>query len=347
MLIFYLALALGISFICSVLESVILTVSLPYIYLKEKEGRAGAGTLKKIKHNIDRPLAAILTLNTIAHTIGAAGVGSEATKLFGEVYFGIISAALTLLILIFSEIIPKTIGALYWRSLALPAARIIRFFIIITYPLVIFSEFLTKVFSRGKVSGTVSREELAMLASLASEEGVFDEMESKTIINLIQLKDIKAKDIMTPRTVVVAAKETLTTTEFFQTPDFLQFSRIPIFQDNLDQTTGYVLKQDILEHLLAGNKDETLLSRKRPIVTCYENVSIPKIFERLIIKKEHIALIVNEYGGTEGILTMEDIIETILGLEILDERDIQADMQQLARELWQKRRNDNNLKKMF
>jgi CBS domain containing-hemolysin-like protein len=344
-LIFYLSLALGISFLCSVLESVILTVSLPFIYLKEQEGHSGASLLKKIKHNIDRPLAAILSLNTVAHTIGAAGVGSEATKLFGEVYFGLISAALTLLILIFSEIIPKTIGALYWRKLALPAARIIRVFIVITYPLVILSEYLTKAFSNRKLPDTISREELAMLASLGGEEGVFDEMESKTIINLIRLKEIKAKDIMTPRTVMVAAKESLPAKEFFQTPDFLQFSRIPVFRDNLDQITGYILKQDILEYLLAENKNEMLLAQKRPIVTCYENLNIPKVFEKLLIKKEHIALVINEYGGTEGIITMEDIIETILGLEITDERDTQTDMQQLARELWQKRQRSNNLKK--
>jgi CBS domain containing-hemolysin-like protein len=218
-------------------------------------------------------------------------------------------------------------------------------FIVITYPLVILSEYLTKAFSNRKLPDTISREELAMLASLGGEEGVFDEMESKTIINLIRLKEIKAKDIMTPRTVMVAAKESLPAKEFFQTPDFLQFSRIPVFRDNLDQITGYILKQDILEYLLAENKNEMLLAQKRPIVTCYENLNIPKVFEKLLIKKEHIALVINEYGGTEGIITMEDIIETILGLEITDERDTQTDMQQLARELWQKRQRSNNLKK--
>ncbi|PTN07707.1 hemolysin family protein [Mangrovibacterium marinum] len=345
MLIFYLTLALGISFLCSVLESVILSVSLPYIYLMEQQARPGAALLKKVKQNIDRPLAAILSLNTVAHTIGAAGVGAEATQMFGEVYFGLISAILTLLILIFSEIIPKTLGALYWRKLALPAARVIRVFIVITYPLVILSEFLTRFFSRGQTSDTVSREEVAMLASLGGEEGVFDELESQTIINLIQLKNLKAKDIMTPRTVLVAAKETLPASEFFQTPNYLQFSRIPVYEDNLDQITGYILKQDILEHLVADNNDITLASQKRPIVTCYENLSIPKVFEKLLLTKEHIALVVNEYGGTEGVITMEDIIETILGLEIVDERDTQTDMQQLARDIWQKRRKNINLKK--
>ncbi|RKD92898.1 CNNM domain-containing protein [Mangrovibacterium diazotrophicum] len=345
MLLFYLLLALGISFLCSVLESVILSVSLPFIYLKEKEKHRSAALLKRIKNNIDRPLAAILTLNTIAHTIGAAGVGAEATKIFGEVYFGIVSAVLTLLILVFSEIIPKTVGALYWRSLALPSARLIQAFIIITYPLVILSELITKAFSRGKISGTVSREEIAMLASVGGEEGVFDELETKTIVNLIQLKNLKVKDIMTPRTVITAAREALSAKEFFEHPPFLQFSRIPVYRDNIDQITGYVLKQDILEHLLEDENNKTLLEEKRSIITCYENISIPKLFEKLLVAKEHIALVISEYGGTEGIVTMEDIIETILGLEITDERDTQADMQQLARDRWLQRRKKNTPKK--
>ena len=341
LLIFYLLLALGISFLCSILESVILTVSMPFIYLKEQEGHRSARALKKIKTNIDRPLAAILTLNTVAHTIGAAGVGSQATKLFGEIYFGLISAALTLLILVFSEIIPKTIGARYWRRLALPAAVVIRFFIIITYPLVILSEMITKTITRGNTSGSVSREEVAMLASLGSEEGVFDEMESKTIINLIQLKNVRAKDIMTPRTVLVAAPERISARDLFSEPRFLQFSRIPVYQSNIDQITGYVLKQDLMEHMLADGGKKTLSQEKRAIVTCYENISIPKLFEKLLLKKEHLALIINEYGGTEGIVSMEDIIETILGLEITDERDTETDMQQLARDRWYNRQKKN------
>jgi len=338
MLIFYLLLALGISFLCSVLEAVILSVSMPFIFQKEKEGLRSASRLKAIKQDIDRPLAAILSLNTVAHTIGAAGVGAEAVKLFGEAYFGLISAILTLLILVLSEIIPKTIGALYWRRLALPAGFVIQWFIYITYPLVVFSELITNLFSRGKISGTVSREELAMMASLGSEEGIFNELESKTIVNLISLKDVKVKDIMTPRTVIVAAPETLPAKEFIANPAFQQFSRIPIFSENLDNISGFVLKQDILEHLLNEGNGQLLRDKKRPIINCYENISIPKLFEKLILKKEHIALVINEYGGTEGIVTMEDIIETILGLEITDERDTQTDMQQLARENWAKRR---------
>ncbi|MHA7112460.1 CNNM domain-containing protein [Sunxiuqinia elliptica] len=344
MLIFYLVLALGVSFLCSVLESVLLSVSFSFIYLKEEEGSQSAKILKNIKNQIDRPLAAILTLNTVAHTIGAAGVGSEATRLFGETYFGIISAVLTILILVLSEIIPKTIGAQFWRELALPSARVIQGLIFITYPLVLLSEFITRAISKGKSKQSISREEVAMLASLGLDEGIFKETESKIIINLIRLRDIKVKDIMTPRTVMLAAPETMNLAEFFGQETFFQFSRIPIFQDSIDKITGYVLKQDVMEKLAAGASEEPLLNHKRELVVCYENITVPVLFEKLLIKKEHIALVINEYGGTEGLVTMEDIIETILGLEITDEKDIQTDMQQLARERWAKRTKDMDIK---
>ena len=345
LLLFYLLLALGVSFLCSVLESVLLSVNFSFIYLKEQEGRPAAKILKKIKNQIDRPLAAILTLNTIAHTIGAAGVGSEATKLFGETYFGIISAILTFLILVFSEIIPKTIGARYWRELSLPSARLIQILIVITYPLVRLTQFITKAISKGKNKESVSREEVAMLASLGLDEGIFKETESKIIINLIRLREIKVKDIMTPRTVMLAAQETMPLPEFFGQESFFQFSRIPIYHETIDKITGYVLKQDVLEKLAARTSDETLQSLRREIVPCYENVTVPVLFEKLLLKKEHIALILNEYGGTEGLVTMEDILETILGLEITDEKDIQVNMQQLARDRWAKRTSNHNINK--
>ena len=343
LLLFYLFLALGISFLCSILESVILSVRLSFIYLKEEQGSKRAIKLKKIKNRIDRPLAAILTLNTIAHTIGAAGVGSEATKVFGEAYFGIISAILTILILIFSEIIPKTIGARFWRELALPSVRIIELLIIITYPLILLTEFITKSISKKKDKYTVSREEVAMLALLGLDEGIFEETESKTIINLIKLKDIKVKNIMTPRTVMVTATEDLSMTNFFEDRTFQNFSRIPIYETSIDKITGYVLKHDILEKLASGEKDQILRNVKRDIVICYENINVPKLFDKLLLNKEHLALVVNEYGGTEGLVTMEDIIETILGLEITDETDVQVDMQQLARERWAKRTKGTKL----
>ncbi|MGQ7868901.1 CNNM domain-containing protein [Sunxiuqinia sp. sy24] len=344
MLLFYLILALGISFLCSVLESVLLSVNFSFIYLKEEEGSHTATNLKKIKNQIDRPLAAILTLNTVAHTIGAAGVGAEATKLFGEAYFGIISAILTILILVLSEIIPKTIGAQYWRKLALPSTRIIQGLIFITYPLVLLSEYITRAISKKRPQQSVSREEVAMLASLGLDEGIFKETESKIIINLIRLRDIKVRDIMTPRTVMLAAPEAMTLADFFGQESFFQFSRIPIYQESIDKITGYILKQDVMEKLAAGATQDLLETQKREIIVCYESVTVPVLFEKLLFKKEHIALIINEYGGTEGLVTMEDVIETILGLEITDEKDIQTDMQQLARDRWSKRTKNINIK---
>jgi CBS domain containing-hemolysin-like protein len=344
MLFFYLVLALGISFLCSILEAVLLSVNFSFIYLKEQEGSQAAKTLKKLKTRIDRPLAAILTLNTIAHTVGAAGVGAEAVKVFGSAYFGIISAVLTILILVFSEIIPKTIGARFWRELSLPSARIIQILIVIAYPLVLLTEFITHTISKNNPEQSVSREEVAMLASLGLDEGIFKETESKIIINLIRLRDIKVKDIMTPRTVMLAAPESMTLADFFGQESFFQFSRIPIYQESIDKITGYVLKQDVMEKLAAGATEDLLESHKREIVVCYENVTVPILFEKLLFNKEHIALIINEYGGTEGLVTMEDVMETILGLEITDEKDIQTDMQQLARDRWAKRTKDMDIR---
>ncbi|MFW5644699.1 MAG: CNNM domain-containing protein, partial [Bacteroidota bacterium] len=215
LLLIYLFVALGFSFLCSIMESVLLSTSMPFIQNKESDGKNSAALLKKYKIEIDRPLSAILSLNTIAHTVGAAGVGSQAVKVFGEVYFGLVSAVLTLLILVVTEIIPKTIGALYWRELALISAKIIRIMIIITYPLVIFSEFITRFIAQNKHPESVSREELAMMASLGKEEGIFEEHESKVINNMIQLKFIKVKEIMTPRTVMVAADEETRIIDFF------------------------------------------------------------------------------------------------------------------------------------
>lgn len=343
LLLFYLLLAIGISFLCSIAEAVLLTVSMPYIKTKEREGKKTAIQLKKLKTDIDRPLSAILSLNTIAHTIGAAGVGAQAVAVFGNAYFGIISAVLTLLILVFSEIFPKTIGAIYWRELALPLTKLISFMIVLTYPLVVLSEKITKIISKNKRIHTVSREEISALTHIGTEEGVFDEQEGKIIDNLMRLKSIKIKNIMTPRTVVKAASEEMSLLEFFSQKEFLVYSRIPIYAHQKDHVTGFVLKYDVLEKLALNETNLKLKDIKRPIIVCYENFSLPKLFELLLEKKEHIALIVDEYGGMEGIATMEDIIETLLGLEITDEKDDQIDLQELAKEKWRIRAKKLNI----
>ena len=345
LLLFYLALALIVSFLCSIVEAVILSVSAPFIKIKEMEGKASAKYLKNLKHKIDRPLSAILTINTVAHTVGAAGVGAQAVAVFGEIYFGVISAILTILILFFSEIIPKTIGAIFWRNLALPSAIVIIGMIYISYPLVVLSEFITKIISKNKKSQKVSREEVVALAHLGTKDGALKESESKVIDNLIKLKTINVREIMTPRTVVVSAPEEIFLDDFIKQKEYLQYSRIPIYSGNIDNVTGYILKSDVLEKLAKDIRNQELKDLRRSIIIFYENFSIPKLFEELLLKKEHIALIIDEYGGMQGLATMEDIIETILGLEIMDEKDIEVNMQELAKKKWEIRKKNLNIKK--
>jgi CBS domain containing-hemolysin-like protein len=345
LLLFYLTLALTISFLCSIVEAVILSVSAPYIKMKEMEGKASAKHLKNLKNKIDRPLSAILTINTVAHTIGAAGVGAQAVAVFGEVYFGVISAILTILILFFSEIIPKTIGAVFWRKLALPSAIVIIGMIYISYPLVVISEFITKFISKNKEFKRMSREEIVASVHLGTKEGVLKESESKIINNLIRLKTINARAIMTPRTVVVSAPEEISLDDFIKQKEYLQYSRIPVYSGNIDNVTGYILNSDVLEKLANHSINQELKDLKRPIIIFYENFSIPKLFEELLLKKEHIALVINEYGGMQGLITMEDIIETILGLEIMDEKDIEVNMQELAKKKWKIRKKNLNIDK--
>jgi CBS domain containing-hemolysin-like protein len=337
LLLFYLFLALAVSFLCSVMEAVLLSTSSPYIQNKEQAGSSRARLLRKQKDAVDRPLSAILTINTVAHTVGAAGVGAQATALFGELYFGAISAVLTLLILVFSEIIPKTIGATYWRLLALPSALVIQFMIIISFPLVWVAEKITRLFSTGNRNNVMSRSEIAATAHIGALHGTLNQHESKVIQNLLKLRTVKLKDIMTPRTVLVRAPQNITLAEFFNGSNFLSFSRIPVFSDAQDNITGYVLKSDVLEAVAKGDKAMLLDKLKRPIIPVYENISVSSLFYQLIQKKEHIAVVIDEFGTVSGIVTLEDIIETLLGLEIIDETDSAVDMQQQAKERWENR----------
>jgi len=343
LLFFYLSLALIVSFLCSIMESVLLSTPMSFLKVKEKEGHKSSKTFIKLKEHIDRPLSAILSLNTIAHTIGAAGVGAEATKIFGEVYFGVISAVLTFLILIFSEIIPKTIGATYWRNLALTSGLIMNVMVILSYPLVIMSGYVTKLFSKESKDASVSREEISAMADIGTEEGVFKETENKIIQNLIRLKSVKVTEIMTPRVVVAAANENMTLEEFLTNKEFLYYSRIPIYTDNIENISGYVLRQSVFEKLAEKKKNLKLKDIGRDIVIVHEFQTSLKLWEILLNKKEHIAIVVDEYGGMDGIVTMEDVIESLLGIEILDERDKIADMQQYAKERWAKRKAKFNM----
>ena len=338
LLIFYLFLALFVSFLCSVMESVLLSTPISFLNVKKESGHKSAKIFIKLKNNIERPLAAILSLNTVAHTIGAAGVGAQATKIFGELYFGIISAILTLLILIFSEIIPKTIGARYWRGLALSSGIIINAMVIITFPLVIMTGYITKIFSKNINEKSVSREEISAMAKIGTEEGIIDEKENKIIQNLIRLKTVKVSEIMTPRIVVAVADENMSLNEFLRKKEFLHYSRIPVYSKNTENITGYVIRQTVFEKLAEQETNLKLRDLCREIVVVHKFQTLLIVWEVLLEKKEHIALIVNEYGGMDGIVTMEDIIESLLGLEIIDERDRIIDMQQYARERWNERK---------
>ena len=326
LIILYFLGALSLSFLCSVLEAVLLSTPMSFISMKETSGNKTATLMKQYKNNVDRPVGAILSLNTIAHTIGSAGVGAESMKLFGEEYFGLISAILTLLILVLSEIIPKTIGASYWRSLAMPSTKIIRVLIFITYPLVLLSELITKVFTTKNHQASVSREEVSAMVDVGTTEGIFRESESKIIKSCIRLASVKAREVMTPSIVVETANVNLTIKEFYEQQTW-NFSRIPVYDKSKDYIIGYVLKE------LSDDKFETRLSDlMRPILSFNEDDSVYQIWEKMLEKREHISNILDEYGCLRGVVSMEDVIETMTGVEIVDEDDVAVDMQAFAKE---------------
>ena len=302
-----------------------------FISMKENEGNKTATLMKRYKNNVDRPVGAILSLNTIAHTIGSAGVGAESIKIFGEEYFGLISAILTLLILVLSEIIPKTIGASYWRSLAMTSTKIIRVLIFITYPLVLLSEVITKIFTPKNHQVSVSREEVSAMVDVGTTEGIFRESESKIIKSCIHLAGVKAREIMTPSIVVETANTNLTIKEFYDQQTW-NFSRIPVYDTNKDYIVGYVLKDMVLKTLSDDKFDTKLSDMVRSILSFNEDDSVYQIWEKMLEKREHISIIVDEYGCLRGVVSMEDIIETMTGVEIVDEDDVAVDMQAFAKE---------------
>lgn len=342
-LIAYLFLALFVSFVCSIMESVLLSTPQSFLMVKSDNGEVWAKKFMNLKNNVDKPLSAILSLNTVAHTIGAAGVGAQAVEVFGKASFGYVSAILTILILVVTEIIPKTVGANYWRNLGKISYRTINFMIIITYPLVYISSLITKIFSKNEKETSTSREEIAALTSLGADEGVFTEKEHKVIQNIIRLKDVKVKEIMTPRVVVAVADENLTLNDFLKNKSYLKFSRIPVFNGNDENITGYAFRQTVLEHITENKGDLQLKDIKRDIVMVPNTKVVFTLWEELLNDKGYIAIIVDEYGGLDGIVTMEDIIETLLGLEIIDEKDTVPDMQEYARQRWKARQEKYNL----
>jgi CBS domain containing-hemolysin-like protein len=340
LLIVYISIALGFSFLCSVAEAVILSVTHPYISVLEKEGHSAAYVLRKMKQNINDPLAAILTLNTTAHTIGAAGAGAQAAVVFGSAYVGVASAVLTLMILIFSEIIPKTLGAHYWRQLAPITAYVLQFLIWILYPFIWMSALLTKLLSGGHSHGQFRRDEFAAMAQAGVDEGKLEQHESLILKNLLLLRETRVSDVMTPRPVVFSLDEAMLVSDYFEQHNSSRFSRIPVYKDNRDHVTGFVLRSDLLLSQARGNSDKTLTVYRREITAVPNSSSLQASFEIFMEKRSHIMLVVDEYGSMEGILTLEDIVETLLGFEIVDEGDKIDDMRKLARRLWKKRAAD-------
>jgi len=337
LLISYVLIALVFSFLCSIAEAVILSVTTGHIALLEKEGKPSAKVLRKLKEDINSPLAAILTLNTIAHTVGAAGAGAQAAVVFGSAYLGIASAILTLLILIFSEIIPKTLGAHYWQALAPLTAYCLEGLVWILYPLVWFAKKLTQSLTHGPTLKGFNREEFAAMAELSRREGLLASKESRVLKSLLALREANIIDAATPRTVLFVLDEDMTVGEFFKRHATERFSRIPVYSGEREHITGFVLRTELLLAQASGDSANTLASYRREILALPDSINLSRAFDELLEKKVHIALVVDEYGGVQGILTLEDILETLLDLEIVDEGDRATDMQQLARRLWRRR----------
>ena len=335
LLIVYVSVAIGVSFMCSIMEAVLLSVTPAYVGAMDTERPEAAQRLRELKDDVDRPLAAILTLNTVAHTIGAAGAGAEAAGYFGNDAIGVFSAVLTLGILVLSEIIPKTLGAVYWRGLAPLVSRLLKPLIYLLYPLVLMSQWFAKLLTRGEKRGDVSRDELAALADIGAEEGVFNRREARLFKSLLRFDSLRVSDVMTPRTVVVAFPDTATVQELVEARR--PFSRYPVFSNDQDHITGYVLLSDALTQVADDAHDIPLADLRRDIVVVPEDESLLEVFERLVEGRDHIARVIDDYGGTAGVVTMEDVIETLLGLEITDENDTTEDMQALARDQWRSR----------
>lgn len=338
LLITFVLIALIFSFLCSIAEAVILSVSPAYVALLEKQGISSASILRSLKQDIHRPLAAILTLNTIAHTIGAAGAGAQAQAIFGSNTVAVTSVVLTLLILIFSEIIPKTIGAEYWRILAPTTAYALRVLIFLLYPFVKIAEKLTfSTRTEPRLNG-FSREEFAVMAEVSADEGQILHQESRLLKNLLLLSGTNVSRVLTPRSVVFSRPENSTVAEYFYQYDHIRFSRIPLFGGSESENiTGFVLRNDLLLAQARGNSDIQLSNYARNIDVIPKSTSVARALETFIESNSHIMMVVDEYGGVEGILTLEDLLETLLGDEIVDEGDQAVDMQQLARRLGKKR----------
>lgn len=338
LLLLYIVIALVFSFLCSIAEATLLSTTPSYIASLKETNPKKAAKLQHLKiDNIDQSLAAILTVNTIAHTLGAIGAGSKATAVFGSAWFGVFSAVMTLLILFLTEIVPKTLGAVYWRQLTGFATIYVNVLIKSMYPLIIVSEKLTKMISGGKKLHDFSRDEFVAMASVGMEQGLINERESKIIRNLFLFKSVDASTVMTPRIVLSAMQQDLTVEEALGDPAKTLFSRLPIYSNDIDSVVGFVLREDLLVAKNNGQGHRPLMDFRRDIVGVLDTTPLSRLMETLLEQRQHIALVVGEYGETKGLVTLEDVVETLLGVEIVDEGDKVDDMQKLARQLWKKR----------
>ena len=331
--------AIAVSFLCSILESTLMSTPISYVTMREEEGYKPATRFKAYKQDSSRPIAAILSLNTIANTIGAAGVGRQAQIVFGSNWFALVSVLTTVLILVFAEIIPKTIGTTRWRRMMGFTTACISGLIFLMYPLVVCIEWLQKIITpKGAAEASVSREEVSAMANVAENEGDLEEDENAIIQNLINMDEMKAYEAMTPRVVAHIAHERMTLKTFYRDKRYLHHSRIPVYADNDEYITGYILRMEALQLMAEDKHDVTLGEIKREIPSFNEETPLDQIWDEMLRKDEQISVIIDDYGCFQGILTLEDVIETLLGSEIVDEYDTVRDMQQLALEKWKKRR---------
>jgi CBS domain containing-hemolysin-like protein len=327
----YLAIAIGVSFLCSVLEAVLLSITPSYLEQLTQERPKSGKAIQSVKDRLDESLSSILILNTFAHTMGAAGVGAQALRVFGPEAETLIAVLLTLAILYFSEIIPKTLGATYWRQLAVPAAFTIRWLVRLVYPLVWISTRLTQLLGK-RHKDEITREEILALASLGRKDGALAAQENEYLVNLLNLSETLTSEILTPRTVVHMLDEATTVSEALGLEETRQFTRIPLYRDSADNVTGMVIRVNLFEAEREGQGSEPIAQFAQPVARVPEELPVYRLLDRFIREQAHLFLVEDEFGQTAGIVTLEDAIETLLGREIVDESDAVADMQALARD---------------
>ena len=337
-LFFYFFAVLGVSFLCSLLESFILSVTHAHISIVSKVRPALGKKLSYFKENINRPLSAILSLNTIANTVGAASIGAITLIEFGSSWVAIMSGVLTLSILIFSEIIPKTIGALYWKRILIPATFAVQVLITMTYPLVVLLELLSKWLAKEGNGDKVSREEVIAMAELGEDEGTIEESESTVIENVLMLDDIPVEEVLTPRSVIFALDKTSSVKEVLDKYNDIEFSRIPVYEKELDNIIGIVRRHVLLKSKAEDQFDVTMGELAKPIHTVEENDSVGDVLDEFVKRREHLFMVKDQFGQVAGLITLEDAIETLLGIEIVDETDSVVDMRKLALDNWRKKR---------